>query len=368
MTRTEPANRAERIPEKVFVIDSVAHAYNLDPSNYRIEGYAEHVSDMVYDSFMKAAPEELTLSKEQYMRDWSVEEAASMLFVESQTDIAVFHPTPIKVFKDGLTSVEKAKEAVERWPDRFLTMATVDPLDGEEGLEEFERQIEELDPVGLKLYPSSWAADGSYDSWKMSDTDIVYPFFEKAEEHGIELIAVHKALPLGSVPMDAFHQEDVEVAATSFPDLNFAIVHGGMAFTEETAWQIARYDNIYVNLEVLVYTAHARPRYFEETFAELFEVAGDGGIDQLYWGTGCMAYPPQPQLEAFWEFQFTEDVRHDGLFDVPELTSEHKERILGKNYAEMLGLDIDELKRGIEGDEFDRTGKAPAEPYSTVIG
>jgi len=27
----------------------------------------------------------------------------------------------------------------------------------------------------------------------------------------------------------------------AFPELNFEIVHGGMAFLEETAWQIARF-------------------------------------------------------------------------------------------------------------------------------
>lgn len=358
---------AKMIPDDVFVLDSVTHAYNLDESNFRIENYASQITDMIYATFMEEAPPELTLTEEQYNRDWNVEEMANMLFLESQTDVAVYHPTPINVYKDGLNSVEKAAEVVERWPQRFLTMATVDPMEGEEGLEKLERQVDELDPVGVKLYPSSWSTDGSYDSWMMSDEDVAFPFFEKAAELGLGLVSVHKSLPLGAVPMDAFHHEDVESAATSFPELNFGIVHGGMVFTEEVAWQLARYDNIYVNLEVLAYHTHTRPKYFEETFAGLFEVGGEGAVDQIYWGTGCMAYPAQPQLEAFWEFEFSDDLRDKGIFDVPQMTRENKEKILAENYARMMGLDIDELKRGIEDDEFSRQQETDlAEAYSTT--
>lgn len=354
------------IPDDVFVLDSVVHAYNTDESNYRVPEYASHITDMVYDTFMGPAPDELTLSEDEYNRDWGVEEATNMLLLESQTDFAIFHPTPINAYEDGMTSVEKAKAAVERWPNRFRTMATVDPLEGEDALEEFERQVDDLDPVGLKLYPSSWA-DGTHSSWNMGDSDVVYPFYEKAAELGIELIAVHKALPLGSVPMENYHSEDVDVAATNFPELNFSVVHGGMVFTEEAAWQLARYENIYVNLEVLAFMAHVRPEYFAETFAGLFEVGGENVVDQIYWGSGSMAYPAQPQLEAFWNFEFPGAVRSRGIGDVPEMNRENKEKILGKNYAQMLGLDIKELKDGIRDDEFSKRRADGLEPpYSTT--
>lgn len=356
------------IGNDTFVIDAVVHAYNLSESNYRVPEYAAQISDMVYDSWMKATPPALTLPKERYLRDWSVEETANMLFRESSTDIAVFHPTPINVYHDGLTSVEKAKEARERWPTRFETLATVDPTAGEAALEELERQVDMLDPLGVKLYPSSWAEDGGYTGWQMSDDDIAYPVFEKAYELGLELVAVHKALPLGPVPMDDFHQEDVESAATNFPELNFSIVHGGMAFTEEAAWQIARYDNIYINLEVLVYMAYASPGYFEDTFAGLFKVGGADVIDQLYWGSGCMGFHPQPQLEAFWEFEFSDDVLKDRMFDLPEMDESDKRKILSGNFAEMLDLNISDLRTRIADDEFSEQAKSEglAAPYSTT--
>ena len=354
------------IPDDVFVFDAVAHSYNLDPSNYRVMPEAETVSEMLYGSFMEPAPDELSVPPEQYLRDWGIEETANMLFRESQTDIATIHPTPIKLYYDGQTALSKAEEAVERWPDRFHTMATVDPMEGQDALDEFERQAAELDPVGLKLYPSSWRDDGTYESWQMDDNDLAYPFFEKAVELDIDLVAVHKALPLGPVPSPDYHTEDIEAAAANFPELNFSVVHAGLAYVEETAWQLARFENIYANLEVTSFLAHAAEDYWERAFDGLFSVAGENAVDQILWATGCSAYPAQPQIDAFWDYEF--DDGPGGLFSGPEMTREVKEKILGKNYARVLGLDVKELTANVAGDEFDRQVKAEglAEPYSTA--
>jgi hypothetical protein len=42
------------------------------------------------------APGEKTLSREEYMREWSVEEIARMVFDESPTDMLVAQPLPAK--------------------------------------------------------------------------------------------------------------------------------------------------------------------------------------------------------------------------------------------------------------------------------
>ena len=78
-------------------------------------------------------------------------------------------------------------------------------------------------------------------------------------------MAIHKSLPLGPAPnADAFHPRDVEGAAEAYPDITFSIVHGGMSFTEETAWLLARFPNIWINLESLNIVLMLRPRVFAE--------------------------------------------------------------------------------------------------------
>jgi hypothetical protein len=312
------------------------------------------------------------MPREAYCRDWSVEEMAWLLFTETQTDVAVFHPTPIDAYKDGLISVEKAAEARKRWPDRFLSYATVDPLAGNEALEELERQADLLEPIGLKLYPTSWRAGGYPEDWRMDDPEVVYPLYEKALSLGINSVAIHKSVPLGPVPMDPFKPGDIDAAAGTFPNLNFEIVHGGVAFTEETAWMLARFPNVFINMETLNIILALNPRRFAEIMAGLLSVGGEAVIPKFFWGSGAMAQHPRLGLDAFLEFQMPADLLGSGgvFGPVPEITPEHKRLMLAGSYATVHGLDLDKLRAGIRDDEFarlraDQGGTAPR-PWSTT--
>jgi predicted TIM-barrel fold metal-dependent hydrolase len=74
----------------------------------------------------------------------------------------------------------------------------------------------------------------------MDDPEIAFPLFERALYLGLKAVAIHKAIPLGPVPMDHYRMDDIDAAAAAFPDLQFEIVHGGFAFIEETAFQLVQ--------------------------------------------------------------------------------------------------------------------------------
>lgn len=351
-----------------LVFDAVAHSFNLTEENFAYPRHAQAVTEMIY-GVVSQAPKGYRLAPEAVYRDWHAEDTAAMLFGESATDVAVFHPTPIFAYKDGLSGVDKAHEAITKYPKRFVgAYAAVDPL-LDDPIAELDRQVELLRPIGLKLYPTSWAGD-TFGSWRMDDPEIAFPLFERAAEHGIRTIAVHKAIPLGPSPTGpSFHPGDVEIAAERYPDLNFEIVHGGAAFCEETAWLLGRYPNIYVNMESLNIILVNQQRTFAKIVLGLMHVGGEPVLDRLFWGTGTMQYHPRPCLELFADFEFPEDLRRDyGLFgELPQLTEEHRAKMLGLNFAELHGFDVDELRKGFEGDEFDRDPSQPEPaPYSTT--
>jgi hypothetical protein len=288
-----------------------------------------------------------------------------MLFVESDYDFACHHVTPITAFKDGGCSIQKAREARERWPGRFQVYAGVDPAFPEQALDSLEQQVEELDPVGIKLYPNSYTEDGVI-GWHMDDPEIAFPIFQRAMDLGIKVVAIHKALPLGPVPMDHYRMDDLDAAAAAFPDLQFEVVHGGFAFVEETAFQLARFPNVWVNLETTSNLAAVKPAAFERVMAGLIAHAGKGALDRLIWASGASVLHPEPPLRWFWErFQFSEEMRErEGL---PDITREVKRNILGLNYLRMHGLDAKVLAKGIEGDEFAlERAKGKAQPYATT--
>ncbi|WP_103382106.1 amidohydrolase family protein [Pseudonocardia dioxanivorans] len=349
------------------VIDAVVHPYNLTEENFRTP-HARPITDIVSAGNRSVAPEGYRLPQEGYERDWSVEEVATMSFVENYTDLASYHVVPIRAFHDGICSIEKGLEAQERWPDRFLFYVGVDPLEGQKAFDDLDRQMEQFrDVTGLKLYPNSWLGQ-EVAGWKMDDPEVAFPIFEHARRHGIKTVAIHKAIPLGPVELQHYRVDDIDRAAMAFPDLNFEIVHGGMAFLEETAWQITRFRNVWVNLETTATMLTNRPAAFERAFAALIQHGGKKALGQIFWGTGCMVSHPRPHLEHFVR-DFTLSAEITDRFGLPEISTDVKRAILAENYARLHGIDLGERLSRIKGDEFDLRrpdGTEPARGYSTT--
>lgn len=346
------------------VIDAVIHAYNFSASNYA-NRFAGPIADLTFHSVTGTGTPGYVMTAEQFYRDCRMEELANLVFTETDTDLAVYHVLPIAAFHDGVCSVEKALEAQRRWPDRILTYCGVDPLAGQAALDELERQVELIRPVGLKLYPNSWMGR-EVRGWKMDDPEVAFPLFERAQALGIKAVAVHKALPLGPVEMEHYRVDDIDRACMAFPGLNFEIVHGGMAFLEETAWQLARFPNVYVNLEITSSYVANRRGAFQHAMAALIGPGGAGAIERILWGTGSIAFHPQPLLEAFVrDFAFPPELVEGS--GIPQLDAEAKRKILFSNYERMIGLDLTSRLTAIQNDEFaKRRPNGPRPPLCSI--
>jgi predicted TIM-barrel fold metal-dependent hydrolase len=280
------------------------------------------------------------------MRGTDPELVAGALFAESRTDAAIYHEVPIfGLFEDGGSPLWVGQQMRERWPGRVVLYGGVSPWqDG--ALERIDRLVEEHGVKGLKLYPLD-IVSGEMQTLDMGDPEVTFPILERARQHGIRTVAVHKSLPLGPVPLAPFQVTDVEGAAAGFPDLFFEIVHGGLAFVEETAWLAARFPNVVINLEGTTLLLAKAPRRFAEVLGTFLTY---GAGDRIVWATGAMAVHPRPFLEAFWELEMPQDLMEE--YGMPALTPELKRAILGENAARIAGLDVEAMKREMDGDEF----------------
>jgi predicted TIM-barrel fold metal-dependent hydrolase len=196
------------------------------------------------------------------------------------------------------------------------------------------------------------------------DDERFFPLWERTRDLGLKVIAVHKNSVYGPVPGHPFRVGDVEGAAARFPELMFELVHGGVAFAEETAMAIARFPNVFTNLELTCWFLFRAPGRFEDILAQFLMW---GGAEKIIWGSGGPAVHPQPLLEAFLAFEFSpETLRRHGL---EQITREQKAAILGANYAAMIGLDVERARERIAADDFALAraehGRQPA--YSTWV-
>ena len=336
----------------VPVVNAVAHAYNLSPANAR-----GPVGDMVRQGFYGIHahfnPAGWRVSPQGYSVDQSAELLARSHFLESDVDLLVYHTLRLdSLFADGLCSHAKNVELASRWPDRVVSYLGIDPTLGTARcLEDMERQAQELPGArGVKMYPDQVEP---YRTFRMDDPELMFPVYERARQTGLRVVAVHKALPNGPVPLAPYRIDDVEAAAMAFPDLTFEIVHAGMAFVEETAYALARFPNVVANIEITTMLLSKAPRLFAEAMATFLFW---GGPAKVLYSDGAMFAHPHLGLPKFWDFQLPEDLQE--RYGLPPLAREDKAAMLSGNAARVLGLDLDALRPSWEADEF---GRARAE-------
>jgi predicted TIM-barrel fold metal-dependent hydrolase len=347
-----------------FIINPIAHAYNLRDDNLQPNPYARGLRDLLVKLHRVWNPAETRVPPEVYMSDWPVEALARTLFLETDVDMAAnMYLRLDSWFKDGLCSRKKNVEAATRWPNRFFTYVGVDPMAGlDTCLRDIEEQKRELPgSIGLKLYPD---AVEPFRSWRMDDPKLAYPLFERAQKLGIKTVAVHKAIPNGPVPINPYRVDDVDGAAIHFPTLNFEIVHSGLAFVEETAHAIARFPNVYANLEITSLLMHHGPGLFNDIIAFFLFW---GGPEKIIYSDGTLFCHSQSLIHKLWTLELPEELLDK--YHLRQLSKADKALILGGNYARIIGLDVTKAKARIADDEFARERRASGlqAPYSNWL-
>jgi hypothetical protein len=332
----------------VPVVNAVAHAYNFDADNAR--GPIGHaVREAFYGIHSHFNPPQWQVPKQLFQSDQSADLLARTHFLESDVDVLVYHTLRLdSLFADGLCSFEKAEELRTRWPTRVVTYLGIDPTLGlERTLDDLDAQHERLpQSLGVKMYPDQLEP---YRTFRLDDADLMFPLYERMIELGLRVVAIHKALPNGPVPLAPYGIADVEGAAMAFPGLNFEIVHAGMAFVSETAYALARFPNVYANLEITTMLINKAPRLFANALAEMLFW---GGPAKLLYSDGALFAHPRLGLESFWTFEMPADVLE--TWGLPPLDRQTKAMILGGNYARMSGLDLRGMLATHGDDEWTR--------------
>jgi uncharacterized protein len=322
-----------------FVFDGVAHVFNFEKKN-AFGSAGELFNNHLYAFHAALTPEgQPVLPAEEFLRQWTVDEIDQMVYDGSDTDMLVAMPLPLTdLFKDGLSPWEECAELARRRPDRTVFWGSVNPLEGRRALDLMERQVGEFGARAFKFYNVRYDF-GSPVPWRMDDPKVAFPIFEKAQELGVNLIGVHKGVPLGPQPIEATQTWDMDGAAANFPDINFVIFHVGLPFIDEVCWQLIRYPNLYASIAATINFVVRAPRQFAEVLGKLLFWCGE---DKIIYGSEAPIWQPQWALEAFWNFQLPQDLVEG--YGYPQLTEQAKRKILGENLLRLHGMDVEETR------------------------
>jgi predicted TIM-barrel fold metal-dependent hydrolase len=327
-----------------FVFDGVAHVFNFEKKN-ALGPPGEMFNNHLYAFHAALTPEGQTvLPPEEFLRQWTVDEIDEMVYRQSDTDMLVAMPLPLTdLFKDGLSPWEECAELARRNPDRTVFWGSVNPLEGRRALDLMERQVGEFGAKAFKFYNVRYDYGRPF-PWRMDDPRVAFPVFEKAQELGVNLIGVHKGVPLGPQPIESTQTWDMDGAAANFPDLNFVIFHVGLPFIDEVCWQLIRHPNLYASIAATINFIVRAPRQFAEVLGKLLFWCGE---DKIIYGSEAPIWQPQWALEAFWNFQLPQDLV-DG-YGYPQLTEQAKKKILGENLLRLHGMDLAETRARLGG-------------------
>ena len=318
-----------------FVFDGVAHPFNFTEKN-AYDRAGEMFRQHLYAFHQVLTPDtEPKLSAEQYLKDWTPADIQEMVFEHSDTDMLVAMPLPLTdLFRDGLSPWEDCAELAARDPARIVFWGSVNPLEGRKALDLMERQVGEFGAKAFKFYNVRYDYGAPF-PWRMDDPRVAFPVFEKAQELGVNLIGVHKGVPLGPQPVEATQTWDMDGAAAAFPDINFVIFHVGLPFLDETCWQLIRHPNLYASIAATLNFIVRSPRMFAEVLGKLLFWCGE---DKIVYGSEAPIWQPQWALNAFRDFSIPQDLCEG--YGYPQLTDQGKRKILGENLLRLHGMDV----------------------------
>lgn len=178
-------------------------------------------------------------------------EAYDMQFgVSEARETSHFHPEDLLKIMDSL-GIDKAtiqttnewalggnlrenKEIAEiaaKHPQRFVGVANINPLLGEQAVQQLRTCVEDLRIKGLKLHPFKQCFRPYY--------PVVYPLVEQSIKLKIPIF-IHSGNDSLSLPMQ------IGALADRFPDATIIMLHGGEDYksAHDARWVAKKYDNI----------------------------------------------------------------------------------------------------------------------------
>lgn len=271
----------------MMIVDSHVHIFPEEIIGQLPKGF-----DVMYQAF-KREPSPGLSPLEEFIKDMD----------KAGVDKAVLLPIDAETTWNYKIPNEYIAKTVQRFPDRFVGFASVDPNKGRKGVSELEEAIKSLQLKGLKLVP--------YLQEFYPNDKKVYPLYEKAVELDIPILT-HTGQTYG-FPIKHCNPIYLDDVACDFPDLKIIAAHGGWPWVDELLAVATKHNNVYMDL------SGWHPKYLPK---ELLRYANSLLRERTLFGTDYPLLLPSVVLPAL----------------KPLLRDKAKPKILGENAAELLSL------------------------------
>ncbi len=189
-------------------------------------------------------------------------------------------------------STEEVARITNKYPERFVGLAGINPFKRMEDVREMERAIKDFGFKGAYLH--------TYGFGIPLDHRWYYPFYAKCVELGVPVM-MQVGHSLEHMPSEMGHPIHLDNIALDFPELNLIGAHTGWPWVEEMIALAWKHENVYVGID-----AHM-PRYLDPSLIQFMKTRGQ---DKVLWGTnGPIPFSHKMVLDQIEELNLKEEVK-----------------------------------------------------------
>lgn len=170
----------------------------------------------------------------------ATEKSMALLLQEMDEAGIVYGVAPVRVPTDG--DNDDAVRLMEDYPERFLGIPWIDPLQTEKALTDIDKYVVNGPCKGIIVEP---AIKTTPEKW-FADDERVFPVYEKCEEAHIPIL-----MSFGGRLADPIYYEPrlLYNVAQVFPELVFVACHGGWPRVTEMCYVAAECPNVYISAD-----------------------------------------------------------------------------------------------------------------------
>jgi len=164
--------------------------------------------------------------------------------------------------RQGLIGVDElSREAIERYPGRFVPSAQCDPHAGVEGLRTLRRLKDEHDIRAVGAFPA-----GTFPQVPINDK-LMYPIYATCCELGLPIFCC-AGVPGPRLKMDPQRVELIDEVMYDFPELVFVTRHGCEPWADLAVKLMIKWPNLYYS------TSAFAPRYYPKAIVDYANTRG----------------------------------------------------------------------------------------------
>lgn len=362
----------KKLPGGDFVFDVQTH--HVDAT----EGAVWPVNATVYKTMFERISQARGCGRSNTFGCIDQDEYLRELFVQSETAMAVLLGMPGLIGKNPLDNyeIQRTRDRANKLGGRrVLSTGVVHPNLGRGELEGMTELAQQLRVSAWCVY-TGWSPEGP--GWWLDDPYIGPPFYARAKELNVPIVIAPKGLPWPNFDEPKTSPRDVGPAAKANPEIRFMIAHAGYdaevvegpydlygspqtadrgvnrlikSLEDSGLWPN---QNVYVAIGGAWGLLMNKPEQAAHFLGKLIKHVGD---ERVLWGSDALWLgQPQEQITAFRLFEIPEEMQQK--FGYPALTSELKERILGKNAAALFRIDPKAPRAKLRGADL-----RPRSPY-----